>query len=153
MGAYTPIGQGSGVWHGHTDEMERNGRHQGEADSRSSNSPCLAWPAPKVLMQSGIGDQTTLQRLGIPVLQHLPGVSRHRLNDVAGQCTDIGAAMAPNLRLVVDAAEAHPREFPVIFKGENVRAGAVTHFCDRVAIVSGRRSPSLLRSLNHPLRR
>src|SRR6266403_5370109 len=29
---------------------------------------------PKVLMLSGIGDQTELQRLGIPVVQHLPGV-------------------------------------------------------------------------------
>src|SRR5215468_3777143 len=29
---------------------------------------------PKVLMQSGIGDQTELQRFGIPVVQHLPGV-------------------------------------------------------------------------------
>ena len=86
MGAYTPIGQGSGVWHGHTDEMERNGRHQGEADSRSSNSPCLAWPAPKVLMQSGIGDQTTLQRLGIPVLQHLPGVGENFQDHLAFDC-------------------------------------------------------------------
>jgi GMC oxidoreductase len=86
MGVYTPIGQGSGVWHGHTDEMERNGRHQGEADSRSSNSPCLAWPAPKVLMQSGIGDQTTLQRLGIPVLQHLPGVGENFEDHLAFDC-------------------------------------------------------------------
>jgi choline dehydrogenase len=29
---------------------------------------------PKVLMQSGIGDHADLQRLGIPVVQHLPGV-------------------------------------------------------------------------------
>ena len=29
---------------------------------------------PKVLMQSGIGNQADLQRLGIPVVQHLPGV-------------------------------------------------------------------------------
>jgi len=29
---------------------------------------------PKVLMQSGIGDQTELQRFGIPIVQHLPGV-------------------------------------------------------------------------------
>jgi choline dehydrogenase len=29
---------------------------------------------PKVLMQSGIGDQTELQRFGIRVVQHLPGV-------------------------------------------------------------------------------
>src|SRR5499427_8095032 len=31
---------------------------------------------PKVLMQSGIGDQTELRRFGIPVVQHLPGVGR-----------------------------------------------------------------------------
>jgi len=29
---------------------------------------------PKVLMQSGIGDETELRRSGIPVVQHLPGV-------------------------------------------------------------------------------
>jgi choline dehydrogenase len=29
---------------------------------------------PKVLMQSGIGDRTELQRHGIPVVQHLPGL-------------------------------------------------------------------------------
>jgi choline dehydrogenase len=29
---------------------------------------------PKALMQSGIGDQTELQRFGIPIIQHLPGV-------------------------------------------------------------------------------
>jgi choline dehydrogenase len=29
---------------------------------------------PKVLMQSGIGDQAELRRFGIPVVQHLPGV-------------------------------------------------------------------------------
>jgi choline dehydrogenase len=32
---------------------------------------------PKVLMQSGIGDQTDLQRHGIPVVQHLPGVGEN----------------------------------------------------------------------------
>jgi choline dehydrogenase len=32
---------------------------------------------PKVLMQSGIGDQTELQRHGIPVVQHLPGVGQN----------------------------------------------------------------------------
>jgi choline dehydrogenase len=32
---------------------------------------------PKVLMQSGIGDQVELQRLGIPVVQHLPGVGQN----------------------------------------------------------------------------
>src|SRR5215813_6651451 len=33
-----------------------------------------AMNTPKVLMQSGIGDQTELRRFGIPVVQHLPGV-------------------------------------------------------------------------------
>jgi len=32
---------------------------------------------PKVLMQSGIGDQAALRRLGIPVVQHLPGVGQN----------------------------------------------------------------------------
>src|ERR1700694_5510038 len=32
---------------------------------------------PKVLMQSGIGEQTQLQRHGIPVVQHLPGVGQN----------------------------------------------------------------------------
>src|SRR5262249_48309487 len=33
-----------------------------------------AMHTPKVLMQSGIGDQAELQHFGIPVVQHLPGV-------------------------------------------------------------------------------
>jgi choline dehydrogenase-like flavoprotein len=32
---------------------------------------------PKVLMLSGIGDESQLQRLGIPVVQHLPGVGQN----------------------------------------------------------------------------
>src|SRR4030088_1783611 len=40
---------------------------------------------PKVLMQSGIGDQTELQRHGIPVVQHLPGVGQN-LQDHPGFC-------------------------------------------------------------------
>jgi choline dehydrogenase len=32
---------------------------------------------PKVLMQSGIGDQAELQRVGIPLVQHLPGVGQN----------------------------------------------------------------------------
>jgi choline dehydrogenase len=35
-----------------------------------------AMNTPKVLMQSGIGDETELQRFGIPVVQHLPGIGR-----------------------------------------------------------------------------
>src|SRR6266446_1800228 len=36
-----------------------------------------AMHTPKVLMLSGIGDQAELQRLGIPVAQHLPGVGQN----------------------------------------------------------------------------
>jgi choline dehydrogenase-like flavoprotein len=32
---------------------------------------------PKVLMQSGIGDQAELRRFGIPIVQHLPGVGQN----------------------------------------------------------------------------
>jgi choline dehydrogenase len=38
---------------------------------------------PKVLMQSGIGDQTELRRFGMPVVQHLPGVG-HGFQDHPG---------------------------------------------------------------------
>jgi choline dehydrogenase len=41
---------------------------------------------PKVLMQSGIGDQAELHRLGIPVLQHLPGVGQNLQDHVAVNC-------------------------------------------------------------------
>ena len=32
---------------------------------------------PKLLLQSGIGDEAELKRLGIPVVQHLPGVGQN----------------------------------------------------------------------------
>src|SRR5215475_2239662 len=41
---------------------------------------------PKVLMQSGIGDQAELRRLGIPILQHLPGVGQNLQEHVAFHC-------------------------------------------------------------------
>jgi choline dehydrogenase len=41
---------------------------------------------PKVLMLSGIGDQTELQRLGIPCVQHLPGVGENFQDHVGIGC-------------------------------------------------------------------
>lgn len=41
---------------------------------------------PKVLMQSGIGDQAALQRLGIPVVQALPGVGQNFQDHVLCDC-------------------------------------------------------------------
>jgi choline dehydrogenase len=45
--------------------------------------PLGAIHTPKVVMQSGIGDETELQRIGISVLQALPGVGRNLHNHVA----------------------------------------------------------------------
>ncbi|OBA64320.1 oxidoreductase [Mycobacterium sp. 1100029.7] len=41
---------------------------------------------PKVLMQSGIGDRVELQKHGIPVAQHLPGVGRNLQDHPAFSC-------------------------------------------------------------------
>jgi choline dehydrogenase len=41
---------------------------------------------PKVLMQSGIGDQQELGRLGIPIVEHLPGVGQNFQDHVGFNC-------------------------------------------------------------------
>jgi choline dehydrogenase len=41
---------------------------------------------PKVLMQSGIGDASELQRLGIPAVQHLPGVGENFQDHIGIGC-------------------------------------------------------------------
>jgi len=45
-----------------------------------------AMNTPRVLMQSGVGDQAELQRHGIPVLQHLPGVGQNFQDHIAASC-------------------------------------------------------------------
>lgn len=42
---------------------------------------------PKLLMLSGVGDRDELARLGIPVVQHLPGVGRNLQDHVSFGCT------------------------------------------------------------------
>ena len=41
---------------------------------------------PKVLMQSGIGDQEELHRVGIPIVEHLPGVGQNFQDHVGFNC-------------------------------------------------------------------
>lgn len=41
---------------------------------------------PKLLMQSGIGDESELQRFGIPVVEHLPGVGQNFQDHVGFDC-------------------------------------------------------------------
>jgi choline dehydrogenase len=51
---------------------------------------------PKVLMQSGIGDEAELRRFGIPVVQHLPGVGQNFQDHVAFDCVwEYQAALEP----------------------------------------------------------
>jgi choline dehydrogenase len=45
-----------------------------------------AMHTPKLLMQSGIGDRAELQRFGIPVVQHLPGVGQNFQDHVRSTC-------------------------------------------------------------------
>jgi choline dehydrogenase len=58
-------------------EIVYNGKTQRIAAGLEIVLSLGAMHTPKVLMQSGIGDQVELQRLGIPVVQHLPGVDSH----------------------------------------------------------------------------
>jgi len=53
---------------------------------------------PKVLMQSGIGDQAELRRFGIPVVQDLPGVGQGFQDHPAFCCLwDCSESLPPNL--------------------------------------------------------
>ena len=53
---------------------------------------------PKVLMQSGIGDQTELRRFGIRVVQHLPGVGHgFRDHPVVGCVCECSEPLAPEV--------------------------------------------------------
>ncbi|MCW5313008.1 GMC family oxidoreductase [Nostoc sp. KVJ3] len=55
---------------------------------------------PKVLMQSGIGDEAELRRFGIPVVQHLPGVGQNFQDHVAFDCVwEYENALAPRNNL------------------------------------------------------
>jgi choline dehydrogenase len=55
--------------------------HDGKTQRSGAGSEVVlslgAIHTPKVLMQSGIGDRAELQRFGIPVVQHLPGVGQN----------------------------------------------------------------------------
>src|SRR5499433_1998071 len=57
---------------------------------------------PKVLMQSGIGDQTELRRFGIPLVQHLPGVG-HGFQDHPALCCLWGCSVSLPPSLVAEA--------------------------------------------------
>jgi choline dehydrogenase len=58
-------------------EIALHGKIQRIAAGREVVLSLGAMHTPKVLMLSGIGDKAELRRLGIPVIQHLPGVGQN----------------------------------------------------------------------------
>jgi choline dehydrogenase len=67
-------------------EIAYNGKVQRIAAGMEVVLSLGAIHTPKVLMLSGVGDQDELQRLGIPLVQHLPGVGRSFQTHVAIGC-------------------------------------------------------------------
>jgi choline dehydrogenase len=78
-------------------------RHQGRSYRAEAGREVIlslgAIQTPKLLMQSGIGDEDELQRVGAPVLQPLPAVGRNLHDHVAFGCvwesTGIGLPCVP----------------------------------------------------------
>jgi choline dehydrogenase len=83
-------------------------RHQGRCYRAEAGREVIlslgAIQTPKLLMQSGIGDEDELRRIGVPVLQPLPGVGRNLHDHVAfgyvWQSTDIGLPRVPRSQTV-----------------------------------------------------
>jgi choline dehydrogenase len=68
-------------------ELERGGERLTIAARVEVVLSLGAIQTPKVLMHSGIGDQVELSRVGIPVVQHLPGVGQNFQDHVSFGCT------------------------------------------------------------------
>jgi choline dehydrogenase len=64
--------------------------HEGQIHTLSASCEVVlslgAVHTPKVLMHSGVGDETQLRRFGIPVRQHLPGVGRNYHDHTGFSC-------------------------------------------------------------------
>lgn len=64
--------------------------HQGQARQFTARTEVIvsagAVETPKLLMQSGIGDQDELKRFRIPVVQHLPGVGKNLQDHPSVSC-------------------------------------------------------------------
>jgi choline dehydrogenase len=73
-------------------EISWNGRIHRIRAGREVIMSLGAINTPKVLVQSGIGDETELRRFGIPVVQHLPGVGHgfqdHPVVACVCECSD-----------------------------------------------------------------
>lgn len=75
--------------------------HQGQIHTLNASCEVMlslgAIHTPKVLMQSGVGDEDELRRFGIPVRQHLPGVGRNYHDHTGFSCVwEFKQPTAPN---------------------------------------------------------
>jgi len=81
-----------------------------------------AFNTPKVLMHSGIGDELDLRRLGIPVLQHLPGVGRNLQDHLAFECVwELPSAVPPRnnwSEAVMYWSSSEQLDFPDMFASQ-----------------------------------
>jgi choline dehydrogenase len=78
--------------------------HRGQIQHLGASSEVVlslgAIHTPKVLMQSGVGDEKELRRFGIPVRQHLPGVGRNYHDHTGLNCVwEFSEPPAPNARV------------------------------------------------------
>ena len=67
-------------------EFQREGKLHRIGATREVVLSLGAIHTPKVLMQSGIGDEAELKRVGISVIQHLPGVGRNFQDHFMAPC-------------------------------------------------------------------
>jgi choline dehydrogenase len=58
-------------------EYERDGRLERAVATREVVLSMGAFNTPRTLVLSGIGDAAELKRLGVPLVEHLPGVGRN----------------------------------------------------------------------------
>jgi choline dehydrogenase len=79
--------------------------HQGAIRRIGADSEVIlslgAIQTPKLLMQSGVGDQDELHGMGIPVVQHLPGVGRNFQDHVGFDC--VWENRTPHSSVMVEA--------------------------------------------------
>jgi choline dehydrogenase len=129
--------------------------HQGQIHHMKASCEVVlslgAVHTPKVLMQSGVGDETQLRRFGIPVRQHLPGVGSNYHDHIGFSCVwEFTQPLAPSpLAESMVYWKSRPElESPDLFLCEGVLPVATPENAQRFGLPEG--SWSLFGALSHP---
>jgi choline dehydrogenase len=129
--------------------------HQGRIQHLGASSEVVlslgAIHTPKVLMQSGVGDETQLRRFGIPVRQHLPGVGSNYHDHIGFTCVwEFTQPLTPSpLAESMVYWKSRPElESPDLFLCEGVSPVATPENAQRFGLPEG--SWSLFGALSHP---